>query len=226
MDLLGGLLLWGGALAVRILTTLAVAGIYRWLRPEQLTWSWILRAAWLSFPGTLAVATLAASASPASPELGGPLASLLLPALCLSLLVEGSSASLAGGRELASAAGRRWEQARGRRIAWRAARRALRVLEEQGELDELTQAEKDDLLLSLGQQEKLVDLELEDLAVAHPGPAEKARAAALYEALQASIGALEQAARWGILSRATCDGLRPEILEWLRRNEKQGRDTS
>lgn len=218
-DLLGGLLLWGGALLARVLTTVSLVGLYRWLRPEQLSWRWIWQAAWLSFPGTLAVAVLVTSDATGSGD--ETLFRLLFPALCISLLVEGGTAPFLCGRRLETLSTRHlWERARGRRIALRAARRVLHLLENQGDLDELTQLEKDQLLHSLERQEKLVDLELEDLAQGSSSPTEKARAAALHEVLQSSVGALEQAARWGLISRATCDALRPEVIRWL---EEKGR---
>jgi hypothetical protein len=208
----GGLVLWGSAVAVRTLVLLALAGAYHCLRPGRISWPWILATGWLSFPGALSAAWLAsASAGPVATALVG----LVFPALCASLLVEGPSASVTSRRPLDPDSARGWELLRGRRIALRAARQALDVLAEEGDLEQLPRCDRDDLERHLERRLTLADLELEEML--HSGPRLRAhgRQAVLRELGRAATRSLEEAARAGVIPRGVVDSVRAEVAAWL-----------
>jgi hypothetical protein len=197
--------LWAGLAVVRLLILVGAGGVYRWLYPGRLSWTWIADAACFTSPGAISTAYLATGAAV-------PFA-LLLPVIALSLLVEGGIAARLERRPLEPDDVHRLELARGRRIALRAGSRALETLAQRGDLDALPQVEREALSATLERREKLVDLEVEELFHQSPWLKRHGRSAAAREVALAAMAALEEACRSGLLSRAALEELRDEV--WM-----------
>ena len=221
-DWVGGLLLWISTLTARLLLFAGVGGLYHCLRPGRLSWGWIVTSSWLSFPGTVSLAWVLShlviwpDASQGIDSLQSVSAlSLVLPALVFHLLVEAVAAPLFGGRPVDADGSGSWQLVRGRRIALRAAEETLTLLAEQGELDNLSRTDREDLRTGLERRRRLADIEMDELVHSQPRLRSLGRRAVLRELAGVSIRSLEEAARAGVIPHATVDALGGEIESWL-----------
>jgi hypothetical protein len=222
-DWLGGLLLWISALGARFLLLVTVGGFYHCVRPGRLSWRWIVGGAWLSFPGTVSLAWVLSrmvvwpDASRGGDDPGSvSVLSLVFPALVFSLLVEAATAPFFSRQAVDADGSRGWQLVRGRRIALRAAEEALDLLAEQGELDNLSSMDREQLRANLERRRMLADIEMDELAHSQPRLRVLGQRAVLRELAGVSIRSLEEAARAGVIPRATVDALSGEIESWLK----------